>query len=512
MFLVPFLLIVLILLVAAKYIHLYFSHRKLASQWHTEPIEFHRNTLQTLPILFNGSENITSGRFLQYLTDRFEIRNCTAFSLTVPFFRQLILSRSPEVMKAMFSTQFGDFNFGVRRPAFFPLLGNGIFASEGSQWKHLRNLLKPQFSKEQVGQVEMLEPHVQSLVTLIKGSSGFFDIEALFYAFTLDAASDFLFGHSADVLGGAVVERKERSGSFSGELLVNRLSFDAALGFVGTYLQIRLSLFDLYWLANSREFQKNIGRIHAYTDQYVEKALQLTPEEIEQKSRESYIFLYELVKHTRNPVEIRDELLNILIAGRATTALLLLLVFMELSRRPEIWEKLRSEVLHHFGEGTSKISFSSLKRCTYLRYVVNETLRLWPPVPQNLREAEKDTTLPVGGGKDGRAPIFVRKGSIIVILVYCVHRLKNLYGEDAEAFRPERWAGLSKIGWGFMPFGSGPRVCLGQQFALTEVSYVLVRLAQTFETITSGEREYPPKMLATAVLKYKDGVKVKFGE
>lgn len=138
---------------AAKY-HYY------SKKWNTEPIKNHRNVFQTLPTFFDGSNSTSLGFFLQKLTEKFEKTQTNAFSLTVPLMKQLILSRSPQVMKAVFSTQVNDFNLGVRRPAFGPLLGNGIFASEGRQWKHSRTLLKPQFAREQVGHVKMLEPHV----------------------------------------------------------------------------------------------------------------------------------------------------------------------------------------------------------------------------------------------------------------------------------------------------------------------------------------------------------------
>lgn len=482
---------VVVLLVAAKYAYTKVRHHRLARKWETQKIHDHREWWQTLPILFDNSIDTSSGYFLQGVHQRFGLAN--AFSLAIPG-KQIIISQSPKVMKAMFLTQFSDFNLGVRVPAFAPLLGNGIFASEGLQWKHSRNLLKPQFVREQVGHVEMLEPHVKLMIEHIRRNSGSeFDLEHLFYAFTLDAATHFLFGESTDVLG-------EKGGN---------VAFDKSLQYVGEYLAKRLSLFDFYWVANNKGFRDNIKQIHDYTQQFVDKALDLKPEEIELKANSGYTFLYELVKHTRNPVEIRDELLNIMIAGRATTALLLLSVFMELGRNPRVWASLREEVQRHFGGG-EPITFESLKRCTYLKWVINETLRLWPPVALNLREAERDTSIPEGGGPDGLSPVFCPKGSIIVVMLFSIHRLEQYYGLNANDFVPERWLGLSKIGWAFMPFGSGPRVCLGQQFALTEVLYVYVRLAQAFETL-DYRGEYPPRILANAVLKYKEGVPLRMG-
>ena len=104
----------------------------------------------------------------------------------------------------------------------------------------------------------------------------------------------------------------------------------------------------------------------------------------------------------------------------------------------------------------------------YLRAVLNESLRLYPVVPENDREAEVDTVLPVGGGEDGKSPVFVKKGQLVHWSLYTMHRRKDLYGEDAELFKPERWLdeggkkGL-RVGWEFLPFNGGPRICIGRR-------------------------------------------------
>jgi cytochrome P450 len=95
-------------------------------------------------------------------------------------------------------------------------------------------------------------------------------------------------------------------------------------------------------------------------------------------------------------------------------------------------------------------------------------LRLYPPVPLNNREAIKTTVLPTGGGPDGNSPMLVRKGELVVFSQYVNSRRKNIYGQDAEDFRPERWetGELAGIGWAYFPFNGGPRQCLGEDFAM----------------------------------------------
>lgn len=123
--------------------------------------------------------------------------------------------------------------------------------------------------------------------------------------------------------------------------------------------------------------------------------------------------------------------------------------------------------------------------------------------------------LPTGGGPEGTSPILVRKGELVVISQYVNSRKKNIYGQDAEEFRPQRWeiGELDNIGWAFFPFNGGPRKCLGEDFALMEVSYTIVRLLQTFPVIELpvGEEVEAPgteRQKLTLVLSAADGCRI----
>ncbi|KAK6428108.1 hypothetical protein LTR95_015749 [Oleoguttula sp. CCFEE 5521] len=203
-----------------------------------------------------------------------------------------------------------------------------------------------------------------------------------------------------------------------------------------------------------------------------------------------------LTEKTRNPDDLRAQLTGLLFAGRDATGSLILLTLLLLSRHPEIYAKLRSLTLDAFPEppGTP-LDYTKLQNFRYLRHIINETLRLYSVLPLNSRIATKDTVIPLGGGEDGKQPAAVHKGQQIMLNIYAMQRRKDLWGDDALAFNPERWedptrSALLQDGWAFIPFSRGPRVCIGrayaphiEQYALTEASYCLVRFVQRFDRI-----------------------------
>lgn len=109
-------------------------------------------------------------------------------------------------------------------------------------------------------------------------------------------------------------------------------------------------------------------------------------------------------------------------------------------------------------------------------------LRLFPPIATNSRMANKDTILSIGGGPEGKDPLFVKKNQVVTYSTYVMHRRKDLFGDDADLFRPERWETI-KPGWDYLPFNGGPRICPGQMFALMEAEYTTVRLVKAFKEV-----------------------------
>lgn len=217
-----------------------------------------------------------------------------------------------------------------------------------------------------------------------------------------------------------------------------------------------------------------------------------------------YSFLDELLAATQDLTTIRSELLNILLAGRDTTASLLSNTLWELSRSPTVLARLRREITEHVGSDTPP-TYAQLKEMKYLRAILNESQRMYPIVPSNSREALKDTILPRGGGPHGTSPVFIPKGAYVTYHPYSMHRRHDIYGADADESNPSRWMADEtdgpplRPGWGYIPFSGGPRVCIGQNFALTETMFVVVRLLQMFEIESRDDKPWAEKLTITCV-------------
>ncbi|OAP57574.1 hypothetical protein AYL99_08312 [Fonsecaea erecta] len=418
----------------------------------------------------------------------------------------------PRNIQAILATQFKDFELGkIRTGAFAPLLGHGIFSADGKQWEHSRALLRPQFSRDQVKDLDLEEKHVQNLLrTLPVAADGWTsttDIQPLISRFTMDSASEFLFGESTNIQLSALSEEAAAKNA-------EDRAFVEAFEACQDRMAKALLLNEFYSVVLTKKHEDDCRLCHRYIDRFVHKALGRDRKQDpvgESSKKEKYVFLESLVSETRDPIEIRNQLLSILLAGRDTTASLLSFLFLMLVQHPEIFDKLRSVIIEDFGSFHSpkNLTFTDLKACSYLQWCINETLRLYPSVPLNGRRCVRDTSLPFGGGEDGLSPVFIPAGTEIAYLVYVMHRQSDFWGPDADTFRPERWQN-HKYGFEYLPFNGGPRICLGQQFALTKAAYVTVRLLQRFDQLDGSNLSPGPiKWAVTLTGKPKDGVRLR---
>lgn len=456
-----------------------------------------------------------SWKDLDFLDDiiraRYDQMGCNTYRVHNLFNRHMVSTIEPLNIQAILATKFHDFDLGPsRHDNFQAMLGNGIFTAEGEPWAHFRKQLKPQFTRDQVSDLEAAERHLNVLFKALpeedeKGWGSAVDIMPLIYRFTMDVSTEFLFGESVNSQSTAL----ETSSNGKKE---EEEDFAEAMNYSQEYIAWRIRLGSLYWLANSKKFQNSCKIVKSFADRFVRIALEKDVEKkrVDEGKEGKFVLLDALVAETRDPVELRDQVLQTLLAGRDTTSALLSWILLLLSRSPTEFTKLRKAVLEHFGTSTSpkqELTFSSLKSCKAITHILYETLRLYPLVPLNGRRALRDTFLPTGGGPGKDQPVVIMKGEDVGYSAYVMHRRKDIWGEDADEWKPDRWEGR-KLGWEWIAFSGGPRVCLGQQYALNEASFVLVKFLQRFDGLEALDMG-PIKKGLTITLSPAKGVKVK---
>lgn len=217
-------------------------------------------------------------------------------------------------------------------------------------------------------------------------------------------------------------------------------------------------------------YNNGIKVLERFMAPYIAQALALPPEELEKlsKSDKNCTFLHQIARYSRNPKVVRDQIMAILLAGRDTTAATLSWAIYELANSPATWAKLRSEVLSTVGESRTP-TYDDLKNMTYLTHTLNETLRLYPSVPYNLRACLEDSTLT---GQPGQPDVGCLAGDVVIYSTLAMQRRADLYPPVSETFADpavfsvERWDNWSPKPWQFVPFNGGPRICVGQNFAV----------------------------------------------
>ena len=181
------------------------------------------------------------------------------------------------------------------------MFGDGIFTQEGAHWKHSREMLRPHFQHRQYDNLEVFRESVDNLIDNIKGGD-VVDLQPLFFLLTLDTTTAFLVGESVN--------------SLKASKTVGEQTFAGAFDTAQEYVAKRYRLLDLYWLIGGKKFQKACDNIHRFADQIIDRNLG-------RGSKDEESFLDSVAKNTPDRNALRGQIINILTAGRDTTACLL---------------------------------------------------------------------------------------------------------------------------------------------------------------------------------------------
>ncbi|KAK3840784.1 MAG: cytochrome P450 [Linnemannia gamsii] len=382
---------------------------------------------------------------------------------------------------------------------FHDFLGSGIFNADGETWKSQRQIARPHFQTSEFKDAALINKHVDQLLIVIDKHIASkpdtpLEVQNLYCRFTLDEASEFLFGATVDALKNEQTE------------------FSTAFNYAQTITAWRFRIPGWKYILPRRKLMTEIKKLDDFVYKIIDDARvrqaaraqeKKTKDEDEVDSRRDTLLDHFLSQQDEDGFDnkyLRDMLLNFLLAGRDTTASLLSWTTWKLVQHPEVIEKLHREILEVIGPDRVP-GYDDIKKLKYQKQVINEVLRLCPPVPVNPRESVEEDVLPNG--------YYVPAGVAVAYCVYATHRLPELWGEDALVFDPDRW-GPERVGkirpFMFVPFHAGPRICLGQNLAYTTAQLALTRLLQRYDIKASPGFE--PQQLGDIVMFSRNGVEV----
>ena len=355
------------------------------------------------------------------------------------------------------------------------LLGNGLVVSEGSFWLRQRRMLQPQFHRQRLAALTglMSEAIAESLRTWATPGPQTLELGQAFADMTMRIITRTMFG------GGLEQDEIER--------------VSAALNYTVNYTMPAMLTQNLpKWLftARDRRYREAVAQV----DEVVYKVIDRNRDVIRAGGYADNLLSMMLTLVDEESGEgmtdqqMRDEAVTIFLAGYETTSVALSWALPLLLHHPECLQKMQNEIDTVLSG--QPVTFERVGQLSYTRMVLQEVLRLRPPAAWLPRTAIAD---------DEIAGYRIPAGTMVVLPIYMYHHHPAFWDQptifDPERFSSERSAGRHAFSW--IPFGAGPRLCIGRDFAMLEGQMILATLFQQFELRSVSEKLPLPKLGST---------------
>jgi cytochrome P450 len=371
------------------------------------------------------------------------------------FFRNSFILNRPDAIRHVLLSNYENYS---RTPAGIrmlrPVLGDGLLIAEGHSWTFQRRTLAPAFTPRATAN---LVPHMtavldETIAKLDGRTSEPVDLREIMQRMTLEIAGRTMFSFGMDrhglTLRNFVMEYGARLGRPYLLDMVLPLSWPSPMDFARARFRKRWTEFVAMLIAERREMGKKDGA---------------PPRD-----------LFDLMDEARDPEtgkgfsdeQLVDEVATMILAGHETTATALFWALYLLALDPDTQEEIASET-----RGEHLDSMADIDRQKFTRAAIEETMRLYPPAFLIARAARE---------KDNAAGVAIGKGDIIMIAPWLLHRHEKLW-DQPNAFIPKRFMSTEAPDrFAYLPFGAGPRVCVGAPFAQAESVLALARLIGAF--------------------------------
>lgn len=393
-----------------------------------------------------------------------------------------IMTSNADFIKYALQTNHRNYTKGWAYDQIAMILGNGLVTSKGAFWQKQRRLAQPAFYKKNLEELFksmslVAENYIQELAQK-KGKE--IDLEKEMMEVTAKIAMKALFSSE-----NAQDLRKVYDTSTTTQRYVNN--------------RIRNPFFIPWSHINGAysDFKKDMKIL----DEVVERLIRERRNSSEKQADLMQLLMDAVDEESGEAMtekQLRDEVLTLFSAGHETSANAMVWTLYELSKHPEIVAKLRAESAEILGDRSS--GFEDLRQLTYHRKVLEESMRLYPPAWVVSRVAKEEDEWQ--GNK-------IKKGDIVYCAIYSLHRSENYY-KNPEKFDPERFAPekvKERHKMCYLPFGAGPRLCIGNHFAMMEMQLLLSSLVRNFDFKLVENQQIELEPLVTLRPKY--GMKMK---
>eukprot|EP00053_Salpingoeca_punica_P018017 m.175061 g.175061 ORF g.175061 m.175061 type:complete len:574 (-) comp17340_c0_seq1:1920-3641(-) len=417
----------------------------------------------------------------------------THFYFRVPFLRAWFVTEPADVQHFL-ATNFGNYikgdSFGE---PMYDLIGHGIFAVDGEKWRIQRKIASREFSVSKFRNLQLhaFVEHAEKVVEIVrkharKGEA--FDLQDVFYRFTMDSMVKIAFGQSVDCLGS--------------EHIPFMSAFDEA-----TRLTM-IRWFDPLWkikrflnVGSERRMAAAVATVNEFIYGCLDKEEQKSDPEDGDYLLARFVNTRDDNGNSFSRPFLRDICASFILAGRDTTANCLSWLFYELCMNPRVEQKLVDELLSVPED--SRVQFDELhtRSLPYLQATISEALRLHPPVPEDGKECVVRDRLPCG--------VMVDPGEHVAFNPWVQGRRADLWPNPTE-FKPERWLKdgecIRESPFKFPVFQAGPRICLGLDMAQLEVKALVATLLPHFTFRLASDA--PVTYDITLTLPVKNGLHV----
>jgi len=363
-------------------------------------------------------------------------------------------------------------------------VGHGLLTINGDYWLKQRRMIQPSFHREKIqGLVSIMNTVASDYVTELKAK--------------IDSGQkEFEMHHEMSMLTLQMVSRSLFSQSITVQDLKRLNEIISVIQFT-IAKEIRQSMF-AWWRKLTGE-ERRAKALRAEAVSIIENLI-----ENRRQSGERYDDMLDMLLYSKyegtdegmTNLQIVDEVMIIFVAGFETTANALSWQFYTLHNSPDSQQKLRAEIK---GLDKEELEFMDIPKLSYAKQVMAETMRLYPPAWLTSRVALEDDEI------DG---IKIDKGDLVALFIYGCHHNEDSW-ENVETFDPERFSRENKkdiIPYSYFPFSGGPRLCIGVQFAETEMQIVLHHLYKHFKF--GLVKDHPIELQPLVTLRPKHGIKM----